>query len=210
MHRPLYLLRSTRLLWQSVIKGWPSSGWHFMMLLKHLVCSAVNTLLIGLVWIGDELVCKTLQVHLIKTFGEQILQRCFFEISGGEKRNILEKHSTQTVLTMLGSSAPSADTEVVMPPFCRSMLRLRTGPRGGCRGLAEAERGHRWHSGKGHSHRRGPERERNRVGQQSSKGWKKEEGRPKRRGEAVVVDREVGVVGEGRKANTKKRELLEM
>lgn len=41
-----------------------------------------------------------------------------------------------------GSRAPSADTEVVIPLFCRSMLRLRTGPRGGCRGLAEAERGH--------------------------------------------------------------------
>lgn len=37
-----------------------------------------------------------------------------------------------------GSRAPSADTDVVMPLFCRSMLRLRTGPRGGCRGLAEA------------------------------------------------------------------------
>lgn len=41
------------------------------------------------------------------------------------------------------SRAPSADTEVVMPLFCRSVLRLRTGPRCGCRGLAEAERGHR-------------------------------------------------------------------
>lgn len=47
------------------------------------------------------------------------------------------------VLTRDGSSAPSADTDVVIPPFCRSMLRLRTGPRGGCRGVAEAERGHR-------------------------------------------------------------------
>lgn len=47
------------------------------------------------------------------------------------------------VLTREGSSAPSADTDVVIPLFCRSMLRLRTGPRGGCRGVAEAERGHR-------------------------------------------------------------------
>lgn len=61
---------------------------------------------------------------------------------------------SREVLTSEGSRAPSADTEVVMPLFCRSMLRLRTGPRGGCKGLAEAERGHRWHSGKGHSHRR--------------------------------------------------------
>lgn len=42
-----------------------------------------------------------------------------------------------------GSRAPSAEVDVVMPPFCRSMLRLRTGPRGGCKGVAEAERGHR-------------------------------------------------------------------
>lgn len=41
------------------------------------------------------------------------------------------------------SRASLADFEVVMLLFCRSMLRLRTGPRGGFRGLAEAERGHR-------------------------------------------------------------------
>lgn len=44
-----------------------------------------------------------------------------------------------------GSRAPSAETEVVRPAplFCRSMLRLRRGPRAGFRGLAETERGHR-------------------------------------------------------------------
>ncbi len=67
---------------------------------------------------------------------------------------VLVTWTSRVVLTIEGSRAPSADTEVVMPLFCRSMLRLRTGPRGGCSGLAEAERGHRWHSGKGHSHRR--------------------------------------------------------
>lgn len=67
---------------------------------------------------------------------------------------VLVTWTSRGVLTSEGSRAPSADTEVVMPLFCRSMLRLRTGPRGGCSGLAEAERGHRWHSGKGHSHRR--------------------------------------------------------
>lgn len=94
-------------------------------------------------------------------------------------------------LTREGSSAPSADTEVVMPLFCRSILRLRTGPRGGCRGLAEAERGHRWHSGKGHSHRRARAAQpmggviSSRVGQQSSEKWmdkrKKREGKQERR-----------------------------
>lgn len=98
---------------------------------------------------------------------------------------VLVTWTSTGVLTREGSSAPSADTEVVMLLFCRSILRLRTGPRGGCSGLAEAERGHRWQSGKGHSHRRARGAQpmggviSSGVGQQSSEKWM---GRRKKRG----------------------------
>lgn len=120
---------------------------------------------------------------------------------------VLITWTSRGVLTSEGSRAPSADTEVVMPLFCRSMLRLRTGPRGGCSGLAEAERGHRWHSGKGHSHRRARGAQpmggviSGRVGQQSSKEQmdrriKRVEGKwerkRERKGGRMMVERNAG------------------
>lgn len=58
------------------------------------------------------------------------------------KSVVLVTSRSRGVLTSDGSRAPSAETDVVMLLFCLSMLRLRMGPRGGLRGLAEAERGH--------------------------------------------------------------------
>lgn len=138
---------------------------------------------------------------------------------------VLVTWTSRDALTSEGSRAPSADTEVVMPLFCRSILRLRTGPRGGCRGLAEAERGHRWHSGKGHSHRRARGAQpkggviSGRVGRQSSKEqmdgrinrgkgkreWEQER-RRERKGGQMMVERNAGeCFCKGTRAQKKKK-----